>query len=125
MPDADGAFPAPGKFVVVTGESTTAGKPGRIRLSKALAATAKAMGKAAGAAGQGKRASRRCKLAQYEEALLDALKGRLQMSGVDAKKGELLRAGLLLLADCNDVQLRRAVARLDASAAAAVPQAVP
>lgn len=125
MPDADGAFPASDGFVAAPVESTTAGKPGRIRLSKALAATAKAMAKKAGTARQTKRVSRRCKLADNENAQLGVLKLRLQILGMDMKKGDLLRAGLLLLADCDDVQLRKAVARLDANAAPPGLQAAP
>lgn len=122
MPDADGAFVAPGKLFPATAESTTAGKPGRIRLSKALAATAKAMAKAAGASKPAQRISRCCKLAPHEDAQLTALKQRVQKLGLDTKKGDLLRAGLMLLASCDDLQLRNAVAGLDASAAPAALQ---
>ncbi|MCM2289604.1 MAG: hypothetical protein NDI67_11300 [Sulfuritalea sp.] len=97
-------------------ELATAGRPGRIRLSKALAATAKAMAKAAGASKPTQRISRHCKLAPHEEAQLAALKQRVQKLGLDTKKGDLLRAGLLLLASCDDLQLQKAVARLDAVA---------
>lgn len=114
MPDADGALPAPGRFFSAAAESTTAGKPGRIRLSKALAATAKAMAEAAGTAKPAQRIIRRCKLALHEDAQLTALKQRVQKLGLETKKGDLLRAGLLLLASCDDLQLRKAVARLDA-----------
>lgn len=122
MPDADGAFVAPGKLFPATAESTTAGKPGRIRLSKALAATAKAMAVAAGTAKPAQRVSRRCKLALHEDAQLTALKQRVQKLGLDTKKGDLLRAGLLLLANCDDLQLQKAVARLDAGTTPAALQ---
>lgn len=116
MPDADAAFHASGRFFCAAAESATAGRPGRIRLSKALAATAKAMAEAAGASKPAPRAARRCKLAPHEDAQLTGLKQRLQKMGLDTKKGDLLRAGLLLLASCDDMQLRKAVARLDAGA---------
>lgn len=122
MPDADGAFPAPGKYFSTMAESTTAGRPGRIRLSKALAATAKAMTKAEGASKPAQPISRRCKLTLHEDMQLAALKQRVQNLGLEAKKGDLLRAGLLLLASCDDLQLQKAVARLDAGAAPAVLQ---
>lgn len=114
MPAADGALIAPEKYFSTVAESTTAGRPGRIRLSKALAATAKAMAKAAGAPRPVQQISRNCKLTPHEDAQLAALKRRVQKLGLDTKKGELLRAGLLLLASCDDAQLRKAVARLDA-----------
>lgn len=122
MPDVDGALAAPRKLVPATAESAAAGKPGRIRLSKALAATARAMAEAAGAAKPSKRILRHCKLAQHEDAQLAVLKQRLQKLGVDTKKGDLLRAGLMLLASCDDVQLRKAVARIDAGVASAALQ---
>lgn len=120
MPDADGAFLAPEKYCSIMAESASAGRPGRIRLSKALAATAKAMAKAAGASKPTQRISRHCRLAPHEEAQLATLKQRVQKLGLDTKKGDLLRAGLLLLASCDDLQLQKAVARLDAVAMPAV-----
>lgn len=44
--------------------------------------------------------------------------------GLDIKKGNLLRAGLLLLASCDDLQLQEAVARLDAVAMPAALQPI-
>lgn len=122
MPDADGAFLASGRFFSAAAESTPAGRPGRIRLSKALAATAKAMAAAAGSSKPAPRAARRCKLTPHEDAQLDVLKQRAQKLGLDTRKGDLLRAGLLLLASCDDLQLRKAVARLDAGATPPVLQ---
>lgn len=116
MPAADGALIAPEKYFSTVAESTTAGRPGRIRLSKALAATAKAMAKAAGAPRPVQQISRNCKLTPHEDAQLAALKQRVRNLGLDTKKGDLLRVGLLLLASCDDLQLRAAVARLDAVA---------
>lgn len=122
MPDADGAFLAPEKYLSTMAESATAGRPGRIRLSKALAATAKAMAKAAGASKPAQQISRRCKLTPHEDAQLAALKRRVQALGLDTRKGDLLRAGLLVLASCDDLQLRAAVARLDPVATPAPSQ---
>jgi hypothetical protein len=122
MPDADGAFSASEKFFSAAAESATAGRPGRIRLSKALAATAKALAAAAGSAKPAQRTARRCKLAPHEDAQLAVLKQRVQNLGLETKKGDLLRAGLLLLASCDDMQLRKAVARLDAGATLPVLQ---
>lgn len=113
MPHADRDIVAPRKLVPATAESTSANRPGRIRLSKALAATAKAMAEEAGAAKSAKRVARVCKLARHEDAQLSVLKQRLQGLGVETKKGDLLRAGLMLLASCDDLQLQKAVARLD------------
>lgn len=117
MPDADGALLAPEKYFSTIAESAAAGRPGRIRLSKALVATAKAMAKAAGASKPAQQISRRCKLTPHEDAQLAALRHRVQKMGLDIKKGDLLRAGLLLLASCDDLQLQEAVARLDSGAA--------
>lgn len=117
MPDADDAFLASGKYFSTMAESATAGSPGRIRLSKALSATAKAMAKAAGASKPAQHISRRCKLAPHEDAQFAVLKQRVQKMGLDIKKSDLLRASLLLLASCDDLHLREAVARLDSGAA--------
>lgn len=117
MPDADGAFLAPEKYFSTMAESAAAGRPGRIRLSKALAATAKAMAKAAVASKPAQQKARRCKLTPHEDAQLAALRQRVQNLGLDTRKGDLLRAGLLLLASCDDLQLQEAVTRLDAGAA--------
>lgn len=124
MPDADGAFLTPEKYSSTMAESAAAGRPERIRLSKALAATAKALAKAAGAPKPAQRIFRRCKLTPHEDAQFAALKQRVQTWGLDIKKGDLLRAGLLLLASCDDLQLQEAVARFDAVAMPTVLQPI-
>lgn len=124
MPAADGALVVPERYFSTMAESATAGRPGRIRLSKALAATAKAMAKAAGAPNPAQQISRNCKLTPHEDAQLAALKQRVRNLGMDTKKGDLLRAGLLLLASCDDLQLQEAVARLDAVAGPAALQPI-
>lgn len=115
MPDADGARSAPARAASVVTESSESARPRRIRLVKALAAMARAKPKASDPASP-QRVSRRCKLEQHEEAMLAELKQRLHKAGVDMRKGDLLRAGLLALAGFDDARLREVVARLDAGA---------
>lgn len=55
--------------------------------------------------------SKRYTIADNEYAQLAALKQRLLTLGVDAKKSQLLRAGLLLLGAMSDARLKTAVAK--------------
>lgn len=112
MPDAAGTSPTPGGLVPAAAESPRAGKPGRIRLSKALAAMAKAKSKEMEAAQQ-QWVARRCKLTPEEEVILAALKLRLQTLGFDLRKGDLLRAGLLTLISFDDARLQEAIGKLE------------
>lgn len=121
MPEAKSVAPAKA-FVPAAAESgTTAIR--RVRLAKALAATpnAKIPGmtrppKQAGSDGERakkpKSGSHRYKLADDEYARLTVLKQRLETLGRSVKRGELLRAGLLVLMALNDDQLKSAVARV-------------
>lgn len=112
------------KRVPAAAESRTLAKPGRIRLSKALAT--KPAGKPADLKAPAvlkkpngatlkkfKLRSNRYKIPDNEFAQLTALKKRVLALGVIAKKSELLRAGLLLLVTLDDVQLKKAVAKVD------------
>lgn len=119
MPDAEGLSPPQGKLVPAAAEMPRTGR--RIRLSKALAATAKARLKETEPAPPG---PRRCRLTQAEEAMLDGLKLRLRKIGVDLRKGDLLRAGLHALANFDEARLRDAVAQLDDGGVSGPSQAV-
>lgn len=119
MPDAEGVSPTPGKLVPTAAESPRMGR--RIRLSKALAAMAKAKLKENESAPPG---PRRCRLTQGEEAMLGGLKQRLRKMGVDLRKGDLLRAGLHVLANLDDARLQEAVAQLDGGGVSDPSQAV-
>lgn len=122
----------PPKRVPAAAESRAQGKPGSIGLSKAVATkqVAKAEGlkapevlkktnggtpkKTNGATlKKYKLRSNRYKIPDNEYAQLTALKQRALALGVSAKKSELLRAGLLLLATLGDVQLKKALTRLE------------
>lgn len=85
----------------------------RVRLSKALAATPPTRPKLNG--GKPKKlnlVSDRYKIPDNEYAQLTALKHRLQVQGASVKRSELLRAGLALLVTMDDVQLKKAVAKV-------------
>ncbi|OHC66629.1 MAG: hypothetical protein A3H93_18430 [Rhodocyclales bacterium RIFCSPLOWO2_02_FULL_63_24] len=68
-----------------------------------------------------RRASGRCKISDYEYRQLVALKKRLLALGMDVKKSQLLRAGLMLLVVMDDVQLSQSVAKTGFSAADGLP----
>jgi len=129
---AAGATP---KLVVSVPESGTSTGAKRVRLSKALAAqTTKKPGKKRSPAKQPKRdeakagkvklRSERYTIPDHEYAQLTALKKRLLALGVSAKKSQLLRAGLLLLASMGDARLKTAVAKTEL-ATPQVPDAMP
>ena len=105
-------------------ESSTVPKAKRIRLSKALAAkparnaadpsTPTTKSKSNGAKPkQLKQVSNRYKFPDNEYAQLTALKQRLLMLGISAKRSELLRAGMQLLVALDDVQLTQAMAKIE------------
>lgn len=127
---------APAKVLVPTAAETGTVAIRRVRLAKALAArpTAKITGmtrppKLAGSdvkkPKKPKSGSHRYKLADDDYAQLSALRDRLQVLGRRVKRGELLRAGLLLLVAMSDDQLKKAVDRVGpvASSAALEQQA--
>lgn len=62
---------------------------------------------------KGKRLSNRYKISENEYEQLAGLKKRLLMLGISAKKSELLRAGIMLLAAADDTQLKKAVAKVE------------
>lgn len=112
------------KLVASAAESTNVTRTRRVRLSKALAAkpaekfagmaTSVTLPKPNGAKSKKlKLVSDRYKLPDNEYANLMALKKRLLLLGVDAKKGQLLRAGLMLLVSMSDIQLKQAVAKVE------------
>lgn len=105
----------------------------RIRLTKALAATAKATipgmtrpPKHVGAKEtKGKRQkpqSHRYKLTDDEHGQLTALKRRLEALGSSVKRSELLRVGLLLLAAMDDEQLKMMAALAGVGKPVSVPR---
>ena len=112
------------KLVPTAAESSTVTRANRARLSKVLAAGpgAKPPGSATPAkqpksnGGKQKKlklVSNRCKMPDTEYAQLTALKKRLIVLGVGMKKSELLRAGLKLLVNMDDAQLKKAVAKVE------------
>ena len=120
----------PAKMLVPAAAETGTKAVRRVRLAKALAArpTAeiagmtrppKQAGSEGGKAKKRKPGSHRYKLADDEHAKLGALKDRLQLQGRRVTRGELLRAGLLLLAAMSDDQLIEAVDRVGAVASSA------
>ena len=121
MPDAEGMSPTPGTFDPAAAESPRMGR--RVRLSKVMAAMAKARSKG-GESTQPRAGSRRCRLTQAEEAMLSGLKQRLRKMGVELRKGDMLRAGLHALANCDDTRLQEAVAQLDGGSSSDTSQAV-
>jgi hypothetical protein len=112
------------KLVPIAAESSTVTRANRARLSKVLAAGAGA--KPPGSAMPAKQpksnggkqkklklVSNRCKMPDTEYAQLTALKKRLIVLGIGMKKSELLRAGLKLLVNMDDGQLKKAVAKVE------------
>ncbi|MCX7149006.1 MAG: hypothetical protein NTY05_06280 [Rhodocyclales bacterium] len=57
--------------------------------------------------------SSRCKMPDTEYAQLTALKKRLLVLGIGVKRSALLRAGLMLLVDLGDGQLKKTVAKVE------------
>lgn len=123
MPAAKTAATA-SKLAPSAAESSTATRPRRVRLSKALAAkpTAKPAStttpatkpKSNGAKPKKlKLVSNRYKIPDNEYAQLTALKQRLLLLGTSARRSELLRAGLMLLVALDDAQLKKAVAKVE------------
>jgi hypothetical protein len=118
------AAQTPKQLVPGVAESSTATGARRVRLSKALAAIpTKKPGRKHSPAKQSKRdearsgkvklRSERYTIPDNEYAQLTALKKRLLTLGVSAKKSQLLRAGLLLLAAMGDARLKTAVAKTE------------
>lgn len=93
-------------------EATSTSGPKRIRLSKALAKIPK----------KSKASSNRFKFPDDEYAQLTALKQRLMTLGMDVKRGELLRAGLMLLRALGDAPLKKAVAKVESVNAGRPPK---
>lgn len=111
----------PGRELIPASTVSGAAAGRRMRLAKALAATAK--GRTSGttnppkrAGGNGKKplkpGSRRYKLAAEDQARVAALKRRLEILGRRTRRGDLVAAGLLALAAMNDDQLLRTVATI-------------
>jgi len=103
-------------------ESKVASGAKRIRLSKALPRPSAKVAKGTKAdelksnGAKPKRLkllSNRYKMPESEYAQLTMLKQRLLALGVDAKRSELLRVGLMLLVAVGDAQLKKAVARIE------------
>ena len=95
----------------------------RVRLAKALAATARGRipglvslpeweGTKAERVKRPKSESRRYKLDAADHVRLAALKRRLEVIGLRVKRGELIRAGLLALVAMDDDRLKAEVARV-------------
>jgi len=114
----------PVKRVRTSAAPPTVNKSGRVRLSKALAKkpAAKPLSletqplpkKGNGASlKKFKLRTNRYRIPENEYAQLTALKKRVLALGVSAKKSELLRAGLMLLAALDDGQLKKAMAKVD------------
>jgi hypothetical protein len=120
------------KPVPMATESPTLAKPGRVRLSKALArkpAVKAAVEKTraapkkhnggspekhnGGSRKKLKLRSSRYKIPDNEYAQLTAIKNRVLALGMSVKRSELLRAGLMLLAALEDVPLKKAVAKVN------------
>lgn len=112
------------KLVPTAAESSTVTRANRARLSKVLAtrpagkpAIKPIPVKMATANGtkpkKRKLVSNRCKMPDTEYARLTALKKRLLALGIGVKRSTLLRAGLMLLVDLGDGQLKKAVAKVE------------
>lgn len=113
MPAARKAV-SPIALVPTVAEIASAPGSKRVRLSRALAATAKAAEKQGGTKlKKGKLLSERYTIPVGEYADLVALKKRLDALGIKTKKSVLLRAGLKLLAAMTDAPLKRLVAGLE------------
>lgn len=122
MPDQKTSI-APGKPVPASAEPHAAPRPRRVRLSKALAATrAKVLpgmttlDRPARAAGTKADKPDRYTISRREHELLRSLKKRLRAMGATTSKGELLRAGLMLLTAMNDEELRLTAASTELGA---------
>ena len=120
----------PARMLVPAAAETGTTAIRRVRLAKALAARpapkisgmpqpAMQAGSDGGKAKKRKPEVHRYKLADEDHAQLSALKDRLKILGRRVKRGDLLRAGLLLLAAMSDDQLKRAVDRAGAVEASA------
>lgn len=122
--DEASAANAARKLVPTAAESSNGSRAGRIRLSKALAATAArtVAGQGGEKTGKSERVVSRCKLPAHEHEQLAALKKRMLALGMDIKKSQLLRAGLMLLVAMDDVQLRKAVAGVEFTALGSHPE---
>lgn len=89
-------------------------RPRRTRLTRALAATAKTLEKRADEkTKKAKLLSNRYTIPADEHAQLVALKKRLVALGTAARKSELLRAGIRLLAAMDDTSLIKLVATVE------------
>lgn len=112
------------KLVPTAVESSTVTRTNRARLSKVLAARpaekpassampAKQPESNGGKQKKLKLVSSRCKMPDTEYAQLSALKKRLLVLGIGVKRSALLRAGLMLLVDLGDGQLKKTMAKVD------------
>lgn len=112
------------KLVPTAAESSTVTRTNRARLSKVLAAgpavqpgsSARPAKKLTSNGGKQKKlkiVSSRCKMPDAEYAQLTALKKRLSALGIGVKRSALLRAGLMLLVNMDDGQLKKAVAKVE------------
>jgi hypothetical protein len=109
------------RLVPTAAESTTPTAARRVRLSRAVAAKpaaksavavpSKSNGKKRKKSG---RVSGRYKMTEAEYAQLSTLKTRMMLSGTSVRRSELLRAGLALLGGLSDVQLKKALAQIEA-----------
>lgn len=100
------------KLVHGTTESTGSSGAKRIRLSKALAKSPK----------KSTAGTNRYKFPDDEYAQLTGLKQRLMTLGIGVKRSELLRAGLKLLLALDDVQLKKAVVKVNSVRAGRPPK---
>ena len=89
-------------------ESAVSAKPGRIRLSKALAKMHNG-----GSPKKLQHRSSRYKIPDDEYEQLTALKSRVLALGMSVKRSELLRAGLMLLVALEDVPLKKTVMKVN------------
>lgn len=112
------------KLVPTAAEASKGTRAGRIRLSKALAAKPALTVSGPGGAKPRKsgRVVGRCKIPAHEHEQLSALKKRLLALGMDIKKSQLLRAGLMLLVAMDDVQLRKSVAGVKFTTVGSLPE---
>jgi hypothetical protein len=117
------------KLVPTAAESSTPAGVRRVRLSRAVAARPVAKTAAVSPKPNGqkqkkpKRVSGRYKMTEAEYAQLSALKTRVMLSGTSIRRSELLRAGLMLLATLDDVQLKKALAKIEVIKPGRAPKA--
>lgn len=105
---------APVKNVPAAAAPGTTPPARRIRLSQALAATAKALEKQTEETTKKvKLLSNRYTIPADEHAQLVTLKKRLVARGIGVRKSELLRAGIKLLATMDDASLMKLVATVE------------